>query len=119
MAVRNPFRKYRNKYVDRLLIATAVALALISYIMAVYGYKLPLIFPEWGLALILSTILAGFVILYLAFAIMYYAFNAVYFWRLEKLYEKNPRLAVKYFMTDYMSPEAKLARKALRLFGLS
>ena len=119
MTAGNPFRKYRNKYVDRFLIATAIALALFSYIMAVYVYKLPLIFPNWGLALILSTILAGFVMLYLVFAMMHYAWHAAYFWRLEKLYERNPRLAVKYFMTDYMSTEAKLARKALRLFGLS
>jgi hypothetical protein len=115
----NPFRKYRNKYVGRLLITSAVALTLFSYIMAVYGYKLPLIFPEWALGIILSTILAGFVILYLTFAIFYYALNAMYFWRLERFFERNPRLAVWYFFNDYMSPEAKLARKALRLFGLS
>jgi hypothetical protein len=119
MTVRNPFRKYRNKYVDKVLIAAAIALALFSYIMAVYGYKLPLMFPQWALAMILSTILAGFVILYLVFAMMYYAWNAVYFWRLERLYERNPRLAVRYFINDYMSPEAKLVRKGLRLFGLS
>jgi uncharacterized membrane protein len=119
MTARNPFRKYRNKYVDKFLLASAVALALFSYIMAVYGYKLPLIFPEWALGIILSTILAGFVILYLAFAMIYYAFKAMYFWRLERLFEMNPRLAVWYFYNDYMSPEAKLVRKALRFFGLS
>ena len=119
MTAGNPFRKYRNKYVDRLLIATAIALALFSYIVAVYVYKLPLIFPQWGLALIISTILAGFVILYLAFAIVFYALYAAYFWRLERLYMRNPRLAVRYFMADYMSPAAKLVRKSLRLLGLS
>jgi len=119
MTAGNPFRKYRNRYVDRFLIATAIALALFSYIMAVYVYKLPLVFSQWAVPLILSTILAGFVGLYLVFAMVYYAWHAAYFWRLEKLYERNPRLAVKYFMTDYMSPEAKLARKAFRLFGLS
>jgi hypothetical protein len=119
MTARNPFRKYRNKYVDKFLITAAIALALFSYILAVYGYKLPLMFPQWALAMILSTILAGFVILYLVFAMMYYAWNAVYFWRLERLYERNPRLAVRYFVKDYMSTEAKLARKSLRLFGLS
>jgi glucan phosphoethanolaminetransferase (alkaline phosphatase superfamily) len=119
MTVRNPFRKYRNKYVDKFLIATAIALALFSYIMAVYGYKLPLIFPQWGLAMILSTILAGFVMVYLVFAMMYYAWSAAYFWRLERLYERNPRLAVRYFVIDYYSEEAKMARKALKLFGLS
>jgi hypothetical protein len=119
MTARNPFRKYRNKYTEKFLLASAVALTLFSYIMAVYGYKLPLIFPEWALGIILSTILAGFVVLYLAFAMVYYAFNAVYFWRLERLFERNPRLAVWYFYNDYMSPEAKLARKTLRLFGLS
>jgi hypothetical protein len=119
MTVRNPFRKYRNKYVDKFLIATAMALALFSYIVAVYGYKLPLKFPQWGLAMILSTVLSGFAMLYLVFAMMYYAWNAVYFWRLEKIYERNPRLAVRYFVNDYMSLEAKLARKTLRLFGLS
>ncbi len=119
MTARNPFRKYRNKYVDRFLIALAVALVLFSYIVAVYGYKLPLVFPEWGLGIILSTILAGFVILYLVFAMMFYALKAMYFWRLEKLYEHNPRLAAWYFYNDYMSPEAKLARKVLRSIGLS
>jgi len=115
----NPFRKYRNKYLDEFIIAVAVALALFSYIMAVYIYKLPLMFPRLGLALIVSTILAGFVVLYLVFASMFYAFQAVYFWRLERLYKANPRLAVRYFARDYFSQEAKLVRKALRAFGLS
>ncbi len=119
MTARNPFRKYRNKYVDKFLLTSAVALALFSYIVAVYVYKLPLVFPEWGLAMIVSTIFAGFVLLYLVFAMIYYAWNAVYFWRLERLYERNPRLAVRYFYNDYMSQEAVLVRKALRLFGFS
>ncbi len=118
-ARRNPFKKYRNKYVDKFLIATAVALALFSYILAVYGLKLPLVFKEWALAMILSTILAGFVLLYLVFAMMFYALHAAYFWRLEKLYERNPRLAMWYFVNDYMSQEARLARKVFRYFGLS
>jgi hypothetical protein len=119
MTPRNPFRKYRNKYLDRLLIATAIALALFSYMVGVYAYKLPIIFPQWALALIVSTIFAGFVLLYLVFAIMFYAWNAVYFWRLERLYVRNPRLALRYFANDYMSPEAKLVRKSLRLLGFS
>jgi hypothetical protein len=119
MRSRNPFRKYRNKYLDKFLIALTIALALFSYIMAVFGYKLPLIYSRWALELILSAILAGFVVLYLVFAMMYYAWNAVYFWRLERLYERNPRLAVKYFAMDYLSEEAKLVRKTLRLVGLS
>ncbi len=118
MTARNPFRKYRNKYIDRFLIATFLALALFSYIMAVYT-SLLFIFRQWALVMILSTLLAGFVLLYLVFAIMYYALNAVYFWRLERLYERNPVSAVRYFINDYMSPEAKLVRKGLRLFGLS
>jgi hypothetical protein len=119
MTSRNPFRKYRNKYLDKFLIAVATALALFSYMLVVYVYNLPLIFPEWALVMIVSTIFAGFVLLYLVFTMMYYAWNAVYFWRLERLYEVNPRLAVKYFAKDYMSPEAKLVRKSLRLLGLS
>jgi hypothetical protein len=119
MRARNPFRKYRNKYLDRLLIALAIALALFSYIVAVYVYKLPLIFPQWAVPMIVSTILVGFVLLYLVFAMMFYAWNAVYFWRLERLYERNPRLAVRYFASDYLSEEAKLVRKTLRLVGLS
>jgi len=119
MTAGNPFRKYRNKYLDRFLITMAIALALFSYIVAVYVYKLPLIFSRWALELIVSTILAGFVELYLVFASMFYAFQAVYFWRLERLYKANPRLAVRYFARDYFSPEAKLVRKALRAFGLS
>jgi hypothetical protein len=119
MMARNPFRKYRNKYLDRLLIVLAIELALFSYILAVYGYKLPLVFPEWALAMIVSTILAGFVVFYLVFALIFYAWNAVYFWRLERLFERNPRLALRYFAVDYMSEEAKLVRKTLRLLGLS
>jgi hypothetical protein len=64
-------------------------------------YKLPLRLQQWGLELILSTIVAGFVMLFFVFAIMYYAIHAVYFWKLERLYERNPRLAVKYFMMNY------------------
>jgi hypothetical protein len=119
MTPRNPFGRYRNKYLNRLLIATAIVLALFSYMVGVYAYKLPLIFPQWALALIVSTIFAGFVLFYLVFAIMFYAWNTVYFWRLERLYEVNPRLAVRYFVRDYYSEEAKLVRKALRAFGLS
>jgi hypothetical protein len=119
MTAGNPFRKYRNKYLDKFLITVAVALALFSYIVAVYAYKLPLVFPQWAMAMVVSTILAGFVTLYLVFAMMYYAWNAVYFWRLERLYERNPRLAVRYFARDYLSEEAVLVRKALRLLGLS
>lgn len=119
MTARNPFRKYRNKYVDKFLLATAVALALFSYIVAVYAYKLPLVFPEWGLAMIVSTIFAGFVMLYFVFAMIYYSLNAMYFWRLERLYEHNPRLALKFFYDDYMSQEAQLFRKVLRSLGLS
>jgi len=119
MRARNPFRKYRNKYLDRLLIVIAVALALFSYIIAVYAYKLPFIFTEWALALIVSTIFAGFVVLYLVFAMMFYAWNTVYFWRLERLFERNPTLALRYFAMDYMSEEAKLVRKTLRFLGLS
>ena len=116
---KNPFRKYRNKYLDRYLIAMGGALALFSYILAVYVYKLPLVFSRWALALILSTILAGFVLLYLVFASVFYIFQALYFWRLERLYNKNPGLALRYFARDYFSEEAKLVRKALRAFGLS
>jgi hypothetical protein len=116
---RNPFRRLRNKYLDRFLITLAVALALFSYIVAAYGYILPLIPAKWVLALIVSTIFAGFVTLYLVFAMMYYAWNAVYFWRLERLYERNPSLAVRYFAMDYYSEEALLVRKTLKLFGLS
>jgi uncharacterized membrane protein len=119
MTAKNIFRKYRNKYLDRFIIAMAIALALFSYIVAVYAYKLPLIFSRWALALIVSTILAGFVELYLVFASMFYGLQAVYFWRLERLYEVNPRLAVRYFAKDYYSEDAKLVRKALRAFGLS
>lgn len=119
MTAKNIFRNYRNKYLDRFLIAMAIALALFSYIVAVYAYKLPLIFSRWALALIVSTILAGFVGLYLVFASMFYGLQAVYFWRLERLYAVNPRLALWYFANDYMSPEAKLVRKSLRLLGLS
>jgi len=119
MTAKNPFRKYRIKYFNKWLTVMGVALALFSYILAVYVYKLPLVFSRWGLALILSTILAGFVELYLVFVSMFYALQAVYFWRLERLYNKNPRLAVRYFAKDYYSEDAKLVRKALRAFGLS
>jgi uncharacterized membrane protein len=81
MTPRNPFRKYRNKYVDKFLITLAVALALFSYVVAVYAYNLPFIFSSWALGIILSTILVGFVMLYLVFAMIYYVWNAVYFWR--------------------------------------
>jgi hypothetical protein len=119
MAVkRNPFRKYRHKYVERLLISVAVALALFTYALSVYVYKLPLIFKEWALELILSSILAGFISMFFSFAIMYYAIYAVFFWKLERLYERNPRLAVKIFMMNYTSPEAKAIRRVLRFFGL-
>jgi len=119
MTARNPFRKYRNKYLDKFLITVATTLALFSYVVAVYVYKLPLIFSRWALPLIISTILAGFVLLYLVFASMFYIFQTLYFWRLERLYEVNPRLAVRYFAKDYLSEEAKLVRKALSLVGLS
>jgi hypothetical protein len=116
---RNPFRRLRNKYLDRFLITMAVALALFSYIVAAYGYILPVIPAKWALALIVSTIFAGFVLLYLVFAMMYYAWNTAYFWRLERLYERNPSLAVRYFVMDYYSEEALIVRKTLKLFGLS
>jgi hypothetical protein len=119
MTARNPFRKYRNKYLDKFLITLAIELALFSYMIAVYGLKLPLMFPGLALALIVSTILLGLVGFYLVFAMMFYAWNTVYFWRLERLYERNPRLAVKYFVTDYMSEEAVMVRKQLRLMGFS
>jgi uncharacterized membrane protein len=118
-AQRNPFRKYRHKYVERLLMSVAIALALFIYAVSVYVYKLPLIFKEWALGLILSSILAGFMSMLLGFVIMYYAIHAVFFWKLERLYERNPRLAVKIFMLNYTSPEAKAIRKVFRFFGLS
>ena len=119
MTARNPFRKYRHKYVERLLMSVAIALALFTYTLSVFVYKLPLIFKEWALGLLLTSILAGFISLFFSVAIMYYAIHAVFFWKLEKLYERNPRLAVKVFMMNYMSPEAKAIRRFFRLFGLS
>jgi hypothetical protein len=50
---------------------------------------------------------------------MYYAIHATFFWKLERLYERNPRLAMKYFMMNYYSEEARLVRRILRFFGLS
>jgi peptidoglycan biosynthesis protein MviN/MurJ (putative lipid II flippase) len=119
MTARNPFRKYRNKYIDRFLIVTAVALALFSYVLAVYTSGLLFVLRDWALVLIVSTIVAMFAILFLIFAMLYFALSVMYFWRLEKLYERNPRLAVRFFINDYMSPEAKLFRRIFKHFGLS
>jgi uncharacterized membrane protein len=119
MVKKNPFRKYRHKYAERLLMSVAIALALFTYTLSVYVYKLPLIFKEWALELIITSILAGLISLFMGFAIMYYAIHAVYYWKLERLYERNPRLAVKIFMLNYTSPEAKAVRKVLRFLGLS
>jgi hypothetical protein len=119
MTAKNPFRKRRNKYLDKLLITVAAALILFSYILAVYGYLLWVAPSGWVLGLIASTIFAGFALLYLVFAMMFYAWNTAYFWRLERLYEINPKLAVRYFVMDYYSEEAVLVRKGLKLFGFS
>jgi hypothetical protein len=50
---------------------------------------------------------------------MYYAVHVAFFWKLERLYERNPSLAMRIFMLNYTSPEAKAIRKVLRFFGLS
>ena len=118
-AKRNPFRKHRHKYIERLFMFIAVALALFIYALSVYVYKLPLIFKEWALELIVTSMLAGFTSVILGFVSIFYAIYAAYYWKLERLYERNPRLAVKIFMINYTSPEAKQIRKVLRLFGLS
>jgi len=60
MSGRNPFRKYRNKYLDKLLVVIIIELAILTYYVS-----LPMLVrhipPAWFLTFIFATLIVGIV----------------------------------------------------------